>query len=100
MSETMPIARSPIPPVPPVTVEHGWEISVRRSDAELRIMDCTPLAKVLVQASMNGEAANTLGLPFGRAARDELGTLVIGSAPGEWLLLSAPGTAAEVVEKV
>ena len=100
MSETMHIARSPIPPVPPVTVEHGWEISVRRSDAELRIMDCTPLAKVLVQASMNGEAANTLGLPFGRAARDELGTLVIGSAPGEWLLLSAPGTAAEVVEKV
>jgi heterotetrameric sarcosine oxidase gamma subunit len=100
VSETRPIARSPIPPVPPVTVEHGWEISARRSDAELRVMDCTPLAKVLVQASMNGEAANTLAVPFGRAARDELGTLVIGSAPGEWLLLSAPGTAAEVVEKV
>jgi heterotetrameric sarcosine oxidase gamma subunit len=100
VSETVPVARSPIPPAPPVTVEHGWEISARRSDAELRVMDCTPLAKVLVQASMNGEAANTLGLPFGRAARDELGTLVIGSAPGEWLLLSAPGTAAEVVEKV
>ena len=100
MSETMPIARSPIPPVPPVTVEHGWEISARRSDAELRIMDCTPLAKVLVRASKNGETARAIAVPFGRSARDEHGALVIGSAPGEWLLLSAPGTAAEVVEKV
>lgn len=100
MSETTPIARSPIPPTPPVTVEHGWEISARRSDAELRIMDCTPLAKVLVRASMNGEAASTLGMPFGRAARDEHGTLVVGSAPGEWLLLAPPGTATVVVEKM
>ncbi len=100
MSETMPVARSPIPPAPPVTVEHGWEISARRSDAELRIMDSTPLAKVFVKASMNGETAHTLDIPFGRAAKDEHGTLVIGSAPGEWLLLSAPGTAAEVVERL
>jgi heterotetrameric sarcosine oxidase gamma subunit len=95
-----PVARSPIAPAPPVTVEHGWEISARRSGADLRIMDCTPLAKVLVRASTKGETARALAVPFGRAARDEHGTLVIGSAPGEWLLLSAPGTAAEIVEKV
>ena len=100
MFETTPIARSPIPPTPPVTVEHGWEISARRSDAKLRIMDCTPLAKVLVHAPMNGETARALGVHFGRADRDEHGTLVIGSAPGEWLLLDIPGTAAEVVERV
>src|SRR3712207_3354587 len=100
VSETMPIARSPIPPVPLVTVEHGWEISARRSDAELRIMDCAPLAKVLVRASKNGETARAIAVPFGRAARDEHGALVIGSAPGEWLLLSAPGTAAGVAERV
>jgi heterotetrameric sarcosine oxidase gamma subunit len=98
--ETVPIARSPITPAPPVTLWHGWEISARRSDAELQIIDCTPLAKVLVRAPRNGGAASKLGVPFGRSTRDEHGTLVVGSAPGEWLLLSSPGTAAEVVERV
>ncbi len=95
-----PVARSPIAPAPPVTVEHGWEISARRSDADLRIMDCTPLAKVLVRASTSGEIARTLGVPFGRAARDEHGTLVTGSGPGEWLLLAPPGTSAAVAKRV
>ena len=95
-----PVARSPISPAPPVTVEHGWEISARRSDADLRIMDCTPLAKVLVRASADGEVARTLGVPFGRAARDEHGTLVVGSGPGEWLLLAPPGANAAVAGRV
>jgi heterotetrameric sarcosine oxidase gamma subunit len=95
-----PVARSPIAPAPPVTVEHGWEISARRSGAELRIMDCTPLAKVLVQASADGEVARTLGVPFGRAARDEHGTLVVGSGLGEWLLLAPPGTSEVVAKRV
>ena len=95
-----PIARSPIPPAPPVTVEHGWEISARRSGADLRIMDCTPLAKVLVLASTDGKLARTLGVPFGRAARDEHGTLVVGSGPGEWLLLSSPGANLSVIRRV
>ncbi len=95
-----PVARSPIAPVPPVTVEYGWEISARYSDAELRIMDCTPLAKVLVLASADGEVARSLGVPFGRAARDEHGTLVVGSGPGEWLLLAPPGAGATVARRV
>jgi sarcosine oxidase, subunit alpha len=95
-----PVARSPIAPVSPVTVDYGWEISARRSDAELRIMDCTPLAKVLVRASADGEVARSLGVPFGRAARDEHKTLVVGSGPGEWLLLAAPGAGAAVAGRV
>ena len=95
-----PVARSPIAPAPPVTVEHGWEISARRSDADLRIMDCTPLAKVLVRASAGGEVARMLAVPFGRAARDERGTLVVGSGPGEWLLLASPGASAAVAGRV
>ncbi len=100
MAEPTPVARSPIAPVPPVTVEHGWEISARRSGAELRIMDCTPLTKVLVRASTSGEVARTLGVPFGRAARDEQGTLVVGSSPGEWLLLAPPGAGAAIARRV
>jgi heterotetrameric sarcosine oxidase gamma subunit len=95
-----PVARSPIAPTSPVTVEYGWEISARRSGADLRIMDCTPLAKVLVRASTDGEVARTLGVPFGRAARDEHGTLIVGSGPGEWLLLAPPATNAVVARRV
>ncbi len=100
MVETAPVARSPIAPVPPTTVEHGWEVSARRSAAKLRITDCTPLAKVLVLASTEGEIARALGIPFGRAARDAYGTLVVGSGPGEWLLLATPGTSAAVTQRV
>jgi len=51
----------------------------------------TPLAKVQVRAPIGGRAAAELAVPFGRAARDQAGTLVAGSGPGEWLLLAAPG---------
>lgn len=100
MAERAPIARSPIAPAPPVKVEHGWEVSARRTNADLRIMDCTPLAKILVRASMDGRVARTLDVPFGRAARDEHGVLVVGSGPGEWLLLAPPGTGTETVRRV
>jgi heterotetrameric sarcosine oxidase gamma subunit len=96
----VPVARSPIAPAAPVKVEHGWEISARRTSASLRIMDCTPLTKVLVRASADGEVARTLGVPFGRAARDEHGTLVVGSGLGEWLLLAPPATAPELARSV
>ncbi len=100
MAEAAPVARSPISPAPPVKVEHGWEVSARRTDANPRIMDCTPLAKVLVLASTDGEVARALGVPFGRAARDEHGTLAVGSGPGEWLLLGPPGASATVAGRV
>ncbi len=100
MVEKAPIARSPIAQLSPTTVEHGWEVSARRSAAELKITDCTPLAKVLVLAPTDGELARTLGVPFGRAARDAHETLVIGSGPGEWLLLSTPGTTVEMTRRV
>jgi heterotetrameric sarcosine oxidase gamma subunit len=100
VAEAAPIARSPIAPVPPTTVEYGWEISARRSAAKLQITDCTPLTKVLVLAPSDGELAHALGVPFGRTARDERGTLVIGSGPGEWLLLAPPGSNAGVMERI
>ena len=100
MAETAPVARSPVAPAPPTTVEHGWEVSARRSTAELKITDCTPLAKILVLASSDGGLARALGVPFGRAARDAHGELVVGSGPGEWLLLAPPGTAPEVMGRM
>jgi heterotetrameric sarcosine oxidase gamma subunit len=100
VDDTAPVARSPIAPVSPTTIEHGWEVSARRSAAGLRVIDCTPLAKVLVLASADGEVARHLGVPFGRALSDARGTLVVGSGPGEWLLLAEPGTSAAVIQRV
>jgi len=99
-AETALVARSPIDPAPPVTVEQGWGISARRSAAALRISDCTPLTKVLIKAPADGPIAASLGVPLGRATRDPVGALVIGSGPGEWLLLAPPGWAEEVVARL
>ena len=98
MSE--PVSRSPIAPAPPVRVEAGWEVSGGRSEAALTITDCTPLAKVQLRAPWNGAMAKALGVPFGRADRDGASQdgawLVVGSGPGEWLVLAPPGAAAAV----
>ena len=109
MSEkTVIIARSPIAPTPPVVRTDGWEVSGRRAEAELTLTDCSPLTKVQLRAPVGGQAAAALGVRFGRAARagwaggageagnDAAGTLVVGSGPGEWLLLAAPGRAADL----
>ena len=95
MSE--PVSRSPIAPAPPVRVEAGWEVSGSCSDAPLTITDCTPLAKVHLRAPWNGAMAKALGIPFGRADREQ-GWLVVGSGPGEWLVLAPPGAAAAVTD--
>ena len=97
---TIPVARSPIAPAAPVVVMDGWEVSGRRSTAPLRLVDCTPLAKVLVRADPDGPVARHLGVGHGRSRRDRHGTLVVGSGPDEWLLLAPPGTESEVAERV
>ncbi len=89
MSE--PLARSPIVCAHPLIVIAGWQVSGRQSTADLTITDCTPAAKVQLRALPGGGAAAAVGVPFGRAARDGDGTLVVGSGPGEWLLIGSPG---------
>jgi len=91
-----PIARSPIRPPGPVVVLSGWEVSGRRATGQLTLTDCTPLAKVLLRAAVAGPAAARMAVPFGRARRNADGVLVVGSGPGEWLLLGPPGQAAQI----
>jgi len=96
----VPVARSPIRPRPPVGVRDGWEVSLLRSRAGLRLADCTPLTKVLVRASAGGGVALSLGVPFGQAVADRHGTLVVGSGPGEWLLLARPNSLQAVTSQL
>ena len=100
MAEKTPIARSPIAPPAPLAMVEGWEVSGRRSSAALRITDCTPLAKITVRADPAGDTARLLGVSFGRATRDADRALVVGSGPGEWLVLGAPGTTAAIAARI
>lgn len=80
-------------------VIEGWEVSGKRSQAALRLADLTPLAKVLVWGPEQGETAVGLGVRYGSARRWD-GALVVGSSPGEWMLLAPPGSAASVVDRI
>ena len=94
-----PLARSPIPPRPPVIVTAGWEVSGCRAEGDLTLTDCTPLAKVVIRAPVAGHMAGELAVPFGRAARHQAGILVVGSGPGEWVAIAPPGQAADLVTR-
>jgi sarcosine oxidase, subunit gamma len=91
VSDSTPVARSPIAAAAPVEVIAGWEVSVRRSSAPLRLADCTAMAKVLLRADADSSTAQMLDVPFGRSRRlDDV--LLVGSGPTEWLLLGPVGS--------
>ena len=100
MAERSPVARSPIAPADPIETVAGWEVSSVRSESALRIADLTPLAKVGVRADSEGNLAAELRVPLGEARRGPDNSLVVGSGPGEWLLLSAPGSAPAVLDRI
>lgn len=52
------------------------------------------MTKILVRSHTDDGSLDAVS--FGRAARRRDGVLVIGSAPGEWLLLAPPGAGATV----
>lgn len=97
----VPVARSPIRPVGPVGVVDGWERSASPPRGALRLCDLSHLAKVQLRAPSDGPTAGQLGVPTGRAARDPAThRLVVGSAPGEWLVIGPSGTATELVAEL
>ncbi|MGI8531903.1 MAG: 2Fe-2S iron-sulfur cluster-binding protein [Geodermatophilaceae bacterium] len=95
-----PVARSPLEPAGTEHTVAGWAVGDRVSGAALTLADLGPLAKVAVRAAHDGRVARTLGPAFGRSQRDGTGALVVGSGPGEWLVLDAPGTQAALRERL
>jgi heterotetrameric sarcosine oxidase gamma subunit len=65
--------------------------------APLALTDLSVLAKLQIKAPADGQVRAAMGTPFGRATRPTtLGALVIGSGPGEWLVLGPPDGAREL----
>ena len=87
-----PIARSPIRQRPPIAEHASWEISQASAKAPLRLADLTPLTKILIRADPGSAAASVLACEFGHSRRALSGELIIGSGPGEWLLLAPAST--------
>jgi len=81
------IARSPIVFDGPHAVIDGWEVSTRSSDSALTIADESHLTKVVIRTAGAHPLIDSLP-PTGRTANVG-STLRVGSAPGEWYLLSA-----------
>ncbi|MPY78844.1 MAG: FAD-dependent oxidoreductase [Actinophytocola sp.] len=86
-----PVARSPIAPGTKTTTIASWQVDARRSSAGLRLTDHTLLAKVGVRGRHDGAIAEALGTSYGRTIRDNGSAVVVGSGPGEWLVLGSPG---------
>lgn len=91
-----PIARSPIARKAPVRAHAGWEVSAARSEGALRLSDLTPLSKVLVRGAPGSTVGQHVGCAFGSTRRDADGSLVVGTGPDEWLILSPAGSGARV----
>ncbi|MQA07743.1 MAG: FAD-dependent oxidoreductase [Pseudonocardiaceae bacterium] len=78
-----PVARSPI-------AAGGRSGEAAPAAGTVTIADRSPLTKIGIRAPHDGTMAADLGARFGRTTRDPSGNLVIGSGPGEWLVLGAP----------
>jgi heterotetrameric sarcosine oxidase gamma subunit len=63
-------------------------VPAQKSVCELA--DLSALGKIAVRAPIGGAVASALGVPFGRATWDSHGALVVGSGPGDWMVLDEP----------
>jgi len=107
VAETGVVARSPIAPAAPEIILAGWAVSARRSGAALTVTDCTPLTKVAIKAAPVGATAERLEVPFGRVSRQtwtlgdrDCSVMVVGSGPGEWLVLGPPGSQVSLIHQL
>lgn len=67
---------------------------------ELTLVDAGATVKWLVRALVDGPAAARLRVPFGSSLQDPGGVLVLGSRPGEWILLGEKDAVAEMVSSL
>lgn len=95
-----PVARGPVPVRGSAGRLGDWEVRAAGGPAELSLTDCAALSKMSVRAPRDSAAAQILRTRFGRSARSAPGTLIIGSGPGEWLLIEEPGAEGQTLAEI
>ncbi|MXV88060.1 MAG: hypothetical protein F4117_12400 [Acidimicrobiales bacterium] len=63
----------------------------------LTLTDASATAKWLVRADADGPTADRLGARFGSSQMAPGGALVLGSRPGEWIIVGTPGEVSAAV---
>ncbi|MCY3950885.1 MAG: hypothetical protein OXF61_17035 [Acidimicrobiaceae bacterium] len=63
----------------------------------LTLTDASATTKWLVRAGVEGPTADRLGARFGSSQMAPGGALVLGSRPGEWIIVGTPGEVAAAV---
>ncbi|WP_419911721.1 hypothetical protein [Candidatus Poriferisodalis sp.] len=66
-------------------------------EGDLTLTDASATAKWLVRASPDGPTAARMGTAFGSSSLAPSGALVLGSRPGEWIIVGTPGEVAAAV---
>ena len=70
------------------------------SDGALVLADASATVKWLVRGSEAGAVSGLLGVSFGSSRATEDGALLLGSRPGEWIILGVARAVAEVVDGI
>ena len=91
------------PPQDPAPQSPAFESPVVRSypspgaDGDLTLTDVSATTKWLVRAGADGPTADRLGARFGTSQAAPGGALVLGSRPGEWIIVGTPAEVAATV---
>ena len=72
------------------SIHDGWSVEDDAASGPLRLVDCSPVTKLEVQADPTGVLAGLLAVAVGRTELFEAGILGASPAPGEWHLF-VPG---------
>ena len=65
---------------------------------DLTLADCSATTKWLLRSSSDGPVANQLQAPFGSSRQNPAGIVVLGSRPGEWILLGPQTAVVDMVD--
>ncbi|MDQ4036975.1 MAG: sarcosine oxidase, partial [Actinomycetota bacterium] len=97
MPEAIRRPENPCSPISPESIASAELVSGAAAAASVLITDVSGLAKFGIKAEPDGTVAEELGTEFGRTNAVADRSLVVGSGPGEWIVLAEPDVSADVL---
>ncbi|MDQ3733037.1 MAG: 2Fe-2S iron-sulfur cluster-binding protein [Actinomycetota bacterium] len=91
---------NPRSPISPEGIASAELVFGTPAAASILVTDVSGLAKFGVRAAPDGAMAKELGTDFARTSAMAVGSLVVGSGPGEWIVLAEPDIAPDVLARL